>query len=98
MRLIYEADMPLIERTLAEGIANNKEVFGLVYRIKNPLKGIRWVKVNCKFIFDAVGNALYYIGFVEDITAHQLREQMLQETINKLEQSNRLLEVSQQLS
>jgi len=98
MKLIYKDDMPLIERALEEVIANKRELFGLVYRIKNPQRGIRWVRVNCKFIFDTEGNALYYIGFVEDITEHQLREQMLKDTIAKMEQSNRLLEVSQKLS
>lgn len=98
MKLIYEEDIPLLDRALEEVIANKKELFGLVYRLKNPQRGIRWVRVNCKFIFDTEGNALYYIGFVEDITEHQLREQMLQETISKMEQSNRLLEVSQQAS
>ena len=98
MKLIYQEDIVHINTLLQDVMAAGKEIFDFVYRIHHPLKGIRWLKVNAKFIFDEQGVISYYIGFLEDITERTLDEQALREVKEKLERSNLILDVSQELS
>ncbi|MFA4868567.1 MAG: ATP-binding protein [Pedobacter sp.] len=98
MRIVYEEDIVLINNLLQNVMAEGKEIFDFVYRIHHPSEGIRWLKVNAKFIFDDQGVISYYIGFLEDITDRTLRELAFQEVKLSLERSNLILDVSQELS
>lgn len=98
MRIVYEEDIVHINSLLQNVMAEGKEIFDFVYRIHHPAKGIRWLKVNAKFIFDTHGVVSYYIGFLEDITDRTLNELALQEIKLSLERSNLILDVSQELS
>nr|WP_121272270.1 ATP-binding protein [Pedobacter schmidteae] len=98
MAIIHEEDIGQINNLLQNVIAEGKEVFDFVYRIHHPVKGIRWLKVNAKFIFDELGAISCYIGFLEDITERTLSDQALREIKEKLERSNLILDVSQELS
>lgn len=98
MAIIYDEDLVLINNLLQNVMAERKEVFDFIYRIHHPTKGIRWLKVNAKFIFDEQGAISYYIGFLEDITERTLSEHALREIKEKLERSNLILDVSQELS
>lgn len=98
MNLICEEDLTHINNLLQHVVAEGKEIFDFVYRIKHPIKGIRWLKTNAKFIFDENGSAFCYIGFLEDITDSTLNELTLRETKTNLERSNLILDMSQELS
>jgi PAS domain S-box-containing protein len=98
MRIVYEEDIVPINNLLQDVMAEGKEIFDFVYRIHHPSEGIRWLKVNAKFIFDDQGVISYYIGFLEDITDRTLRELAFQEVKLSLERSNLILDVSQELS
>src|SRR5258708_3133295 len=98
MKSIHEEDIPAILSLIQNVLAEKKDIFDFVYRVCHPLKGIRWCKVNARFVFDEKGAAQYYIGFVEDITESTLHEHILKEANEKLERSNILLDVSQEIS
>jgi len=98
MRIVYEEDIVHIINLIQNVMAEGKEIFDFVYRIHHPAKGIRWLKVNAKFIFDDHGVVSYYIGFLEDITDRTLNELAFQEIKTSLERSNLILDVSQELS
>lgn len=98
MKIVHEEDILHINNLLQNVMAEGREIFDFVYRIHHPVKGIRWLKVNAKFIFDDHGVVSYYIGFLEDITERTLSELALQEIKTSLERSNLILDVSQELS
>lgn len=98
MKIVYEEDMPRITDLLQNMMAQRKEIFDFAYRISHPVKGIRHVKANAKFVYDESGVPLHYTGFVEDVTEKALKEAVLTEIKEKLERGNLLLDVSQGLS
>lgn len=67
--VIYDDDLPLIKSTLLRSLSTHVGSSGLIYRIKHPRKGIRYCKVDSKFIFDENNQPLYYTGYITDITS-----------------------------
>lgn len=98
MKIAYEEDLPRISSILQEMLAERKEIFDFIYRIRHPLNGIRYLKANAKFEFDPSGVPLHYTGFVEDVTAQIEQGQALKSMNEELERANSLLDASQEIS
>ncbi|MEC5143945.1 ATP-binding protein [Chitinophaga sp. 212800010-3] len=98
MKIVHEEDMPRVADLLQNVLRQQTEIFDFGYRIWHPTKGIRHVKANAKFVYNELGAPLHYTGFIEDITTQIQQEQDLKAVNERLERSNLLLDVSQQLS
>jgi PAS domain S-box-containing protein len=60
------------------------EVKDLQVQFKHPTKGLIWVSINSKAIYDEQGNIPYYDGTITDITERKWAEKELQRTLESL--------------
>lgn len=98
LKIAHEEDVPRISRILQDMLAEKKEIFDFIYRIRHPLNGIRYLKANAKFEFDQYGLPLQYIGFIEDITEQVEQARAVKDMNVELERANSLLDASQEIS
>jgi PAS domain S-box-containing protein len=68
LKMVVEEDLPIIHNILRTSANEQKEICDFTYRILHPRKGIRYCKVHAKFVFDAKGAGLYFLGYIEDVT------------------------------
>jgi PAS domain S-box-containing protein len=97
MSVVFEEDIPQVQSFIRQMLAEKRVSFELAYRHRHRLKGLRWCKVYCRFVFDGE-LPVYYIGFVEDITEKTMQDKALADANENLKRSEmQLLQAKEQL-
>ncbi|MBN9385367.1 MAG: PAS domain S-box protein [Chitinophagaceae bacterium] len=98
MSVVYEDDIAYVKSFILEMLQEKKDIIEFSYRFHHKTKGLRWCSIRSRFVFDEQGVPMYYFGFLEDITEKTLQEKVLEETNERLKQSEvQLLRAKEQM-
>lgn len=112
MTIMHEEDISSVSAFIREKRKEKSGFFEFSYRFHHPVRDLRWCKVYTRFVFNEAGEALWFLGFVEDVTDNIRQEKVLEETKTRLKISEaellqtreelgravRLLDASQEIS
>src|SRR3954447_12651104 len=71
---VHPADRPRVERTIRDWLERRESEIDLEYRIHHPDKGLRWLVLRGRILYDQCGRACRMLGLTVDITERKQTE------------------------
>lgn len=93
----HPEDRPWIEKTIKDGIENNKFI-SFEGRLLLPKGKVKYISYVSKTVFDAEGKPLKRVGAAVDITERKLQQIKLEEAFRRLQESENQLKAAQKLA